>query len=256
MQALKTVNSEFVVFFALTTRNSFVMHTGWVHAHDAIRLDMKDIAEAVESTAKRLTAKAPEGWEADNIKTAFKAFYGQTHKHHDHEEELAFPFLSTRIKLPEGFTTEHESLIKALDDCSSLIEALTATSDAKAWDEITLKFKEAKTLMEAHLRFEEDVGLPLMRYAFNEVEVKNGMEKKIVAQLSPLDLGWFLRHFPDDNARREWMTKIAGIPGPVQSFIMLPAMRKWNDRVFTRYLIELKSGDRIHLPPTTCCVIS
>lgn len=229
---------------------------GWFHAHEALRLDMNDIAEAVGNTSKRLALKPAEGWEADNLKTAFRAFYKQTHKHHDHEEHLAFPFLATRIKLPDGFTTEHESLMKALDDVTALVEALTATSDAKAWDLIGVKFQEAKTLMEAHLRFEEDAGLPLMRMAFDHKEVKNGMEKKIISQLTPLDMGWFLRHFPNDEARRDWMTKIAGIPGPVQGFIMLPALRKWNDRMFTRYLQELKVGERIPPPPSCSCVIS
>ncbi len=89
-----------------------------------------------------------------------------------------------------------------------------------------------------------------MRMAFTEKEYKI-MEKKIVASLTPEDMGWMLRHFPDEKARRTWMGDIVGIPGPIQSLLMLPALKKWNNK-WTRLLEELKKGERIAPQPSGC----
>ncbi len=60
-----------------------------------------------------------------------------------------------------------------------------------------------------------------------------------------------LRVFPSDQARRQWMTDIAGIPGFVQSLVMMPAHKKFKNK-WARLIQEVKEGQRIPAEPTGC----
>ena len=77
-----------------------------------------------------------------------------------------------------------------------------------------------------HLLEEEQESLPLMRSCFTAKEFKP-IEKKLIAGMSPFDMGWLLRAMSDDESRRYWMTEVAGIPRLVQIIIMMPALRKY-----------------------------
>ena len=91
-------------------------------------------------------------------------------------------------------------------------------------------FVPFKSEVEKHLLEEEQVGLPLLRANFSATDFKP-VEKKMRARVTPAVLAWFLRPFPDDAARRDWMTRVAGLSGPAISLVMMPAIKKYQNTV-------------------------
>jgi hypothetical protein len=130
--------------------------------------------------------------------------------------------------------TQHPNLL------AQGLMALVATCDAglsavranglSAVAPLAAHFVPFKSEVEAHLLEEEQAGLPLMRAAFSAQDFKP-VEKKMLAHLTPADLAWFLRPFPDDAARRDWMARVLGIPGPVIWLVMMPASKKYQSNV-------------------------
>lgn len=90
-------------------------------------------------------------------------------------------------------------------------------------------FRPFRVHMAAHLQEEEDVGLPLMRHLFTAKELKP-VEAQIIKDATPDDLAWVVRPLGSVQAKRDWMTQVAGVPGPVQTLVMMPAVRKRDAR--------------------------
>ena len=103
-----------------------------------------------------------------------------------------------------------------------------------------------KECMFAHLLDEEQVGLPLMRHHFTYKDFKH-IEKKILEHATTAELAWVLRPMGGDAAKREWMTAVAHIPGPVQSLIIMPATRRYNRDVVVP--IEALCSGATEAPP-------
>eukprot|EP00197_Chlamydomonas_leiostraca_P006044 CAMPEP_0202882206 /NCGR_PEP_ID=MMETSP1391-20130828/37678_1 /ASSEMBLY_ACC=CAM_ASM_000867 /TAXON_ID=1034604 /ORGANISM="Chlamydomonas leiostraca, Strain SAG 11-49" /LENGTH=222 /DNA_ID=CAMNT_0049565027 /DNA_START=40 /DNA_END=705 /DNA_ORIENTATION=- len=182
---------------------------GFVHAHDAIRLDMKMISEALKAVVAQLKGgQALQGWQVDNLKAVWANFVHNTHHHHENEEAIFFPWINERVALPPKMEDDHVTLIQAMDECGAIVDRLAAgqpaEADARAVGELSDKFDAMRASVEAHLKEEEEVALPLVRkhYTYKEFQP---VEKKIVAGMTPLDMGWFLLPFPGDAERRKWM---------------------------------------------------
>jgi hypothetical protein len=79
---------------------------GWVLAHNAIRLDMRDFANAIATCVSQGGNLTP--WQVDVIQNTWKAFEHQVHHHHDNEERLFFPFMATRVTLPPKMSADHK----------------------------------------------------------------------------------------------------------------------------------------------------
>jgi hypothetical protein len=86
---------------------------------------------------------------------------------------------------------------------------------------------ELRRHMTEHLAEEEAIGLPLLRHHFSDAEVKP-IIAKIVETLKPADMAWFIRQFETVEEKRAVMRDEAGVPGPVISMVMLPAVVKYH----------------------------
>jgi hypothetical protein len=102
-----------------------------------------------------------------------------------------------------------------------------------------------------HLAEEEQVGLPLLRAAFTSKEYAVPVDK-IVATLTPADMAWVVRPLASDAAKLTWMKQVAGVPGPVCSLIMMPAVRRYA-RDKTAPVAALVAGSTYEPPPRTGC---
>jgi hypothetical protein len=72
---------------------------GWMHAHNSLREEMRNLVTALEATNAR------EGnlkdWEAKCIKKAWAAHEIHVHSHHTNEDDIMVPYLETRFKYPD-----------------------------------------------------------------------------------------------------------------------------------------------------------
>ena len=147
--------------------------------------------------------------------------------------------------------------MQLLDKCDRGFAALKKTQGGETLATLVTDYAAMKECMFAHLLEEEQVALPLMRHYFVSKEFKP-IEEKILEHATTLEMAWVLRPMGSDAAKRDWMTKIAHVPGPVQSLIILPATRRYNRDVVVP-LTALCSG-ATEAPPQpdagcACCVM-
>ncbi len=90
---------------------------GWVKAHNAVRLDMKDIGEALDAVLARLQkGEAVQPWVVANLQAYWPKFEELVHHHHDNEERIVVPGLkAVGCEMPPKMSTDHESLLKVSD---------------------------------------------------------------------------------------------------------------------------------------------
>lgn len=81
-----------------------VFVTGWYTAHAALRLDMSDFSRLLLALDDQVTSGKlntfPLEWQAKAILTWWKEFEFIFHLHHKKEDELLFPAIEERVKLP------------------------------------------------------------------------------------------------------------------------------------------------------------
>ena len=149
---------------------------GWMKAHNAIRAELdllQDCFEAVLSRGGRL-----EKWEIECLQQVFDAHNLFLHEHHTSEDKILAPALAERFKYPEKLTDDHDAIVDALAVLKSKIGCLEAgVSRKESMEDILTEFKAYKSNLKAHLKEEEDIGLPLLRAYFTPAEYMKIVQK-------------------------------------------------------------------------------
>ncbi|GIL74128.1 hypothetical protein Vretimale_4917 [Volvox reticuliferus] len=220
---------------------------GWKLGHDAIRYDMDAIMDALEtckSTVVTRNKPLPE-WQVQLLKSLMRSFYYHVHRQLRHKRRVLFPWLATRVNLPAKMMDYDEPTLLALTDrVRDLCENLNPGGSASvkmAVRELHAAFLVLRTLLRQQMEREEVLGLPLMRKFFTAREAAV-VEKKRISQMKFAELAWLLRPLADAE-RRATFTRL-GIPGLVQTLVLLPALRR-ADREVLRAHRELASGERL-----------
>lgn len=182
------------------------------------------------------------------------------HEHHHNEEKIAFPYVATKAPLPEKVSSDHATLVTQLAECAALVRLLVdgkSPNVSQTLAELIPKFETFRAETEAHLVEEEQTAMPLMRHHFTPAEWKKNVENIILKNAKPSDLGWLLRQKKDAKEQRAWMATIAHIPGPVISFVMVPAIAKF-EREVTAPMCALIGGATTYTPepaPGCACTL-
>ncbi|KXZ53171.1 hypothetical protein GPECTOR_7g1063 [Gonium pectorale] len=221
---------------------------GWKVSHNAIRFDMENMLAAIVKTKAQVDGGKPLAeWQVEAFKVVMGDLHHTVHKHHDHEEEIFFPWMESRFKVPEKMGTDHKTIMSLLDKCRELTGSLKSSNNAEAQSvlsDLHTVFTQLRHLMRQHLEEEEIVGLPLLRKHFNAKELAK-VEKKIIASMKPSDVAWVLRPL-SPAGKKETMTRL-NIPGLVQRLVFLPAIAKDDCTIIHAYK-ELAAGERLPLP--------
>ncbi|KAG2489354.1 hypothetical protein HYH03_012184 [Edaphochlamys debaryana] len=218
---------------------------GWKLSHDAIRRDMDALLSGLERTRALVeSGRALEAWQVAHMQLLVKDMYHNVHAHHDHEEEIFFPWMESRVVVPPKMSSDHKTLMALLDRTRDLAAAMrpgSAQGCKSLVSDLLSTFSTLRAHMRQHLEEEEIVGLPLMRKHFTAAELEV-CEKKIVADLKPSDMAFFLRPM-DMPTKRATMTRF-GIPRLVQTLVLLPAVRRDARTVMHAYA-ELAAGEQL-----------
>ena len=86
---------------------------GWVHAHNAIRAELKMFQECCEAIQKQPSAALAE-WQVKALQTIFQEHQHFVHGHHRNEDDILSPALAKRINYPAKLTDDHDGIIKAI----------------------------------------------------------------------------------------------------------------------------------------------
>jgi hemerythrin-like domain-containing protein len=147
---------------------------GWMHAHDSIRGEMKDIQQMLIAIKER---KVPlKDWEVKALTCVFSAHFIHIHAHHSNEEIFVMPELQKRIKIPDKLEDDHVELMKKINELESIMNSIKV-NDFLDDSMLVQKFSEYHSTMLLHLKEEEFVCLPLMRAYFTHKEMTQVIQK-------------------------------------------------------------------------------
>lgn len=220
-------------------------HDGWVHAHNAIRGELRMIQEIFESLQKQAIPEDPlstklKDWQVKALQSIFQAHSQFIHHHHRNEDEIMTPELIKRIVYPEKLTSDHDGLVEAMASLQKAFDNLkvgdsingTMGALLSQWVSYSEDLKE-------HLLEEEEIGLPLVRAYFTPKEIK-AIVQKIVKKETKMELGCFVYHMGEARMRIEFM-KENGIPFFVWYIVFSGALKSYQKNII-ELVTALKLG--------------
>ncbi len=208
--------------------------SGWVLSHNAIRGEINAMRETLAGLKRQL-----RGWEIKCLKLWWEGHRIHVHEHHNNEDNIFNPFLRTRINYPEKLETDHQGIIKIMEQINTVIFTLTPGDQTC---EIKILWDQYRTLMFPHLEEEEQVGLPLAMAYFTQKEVSE-KTAQFIKNGDKRSLGSFI-HWLGDKARCQQFQKSEGIPWfvwylPKDGF---KALRSHYRKTMVSHLDSLKAG--------------
>lgn len=208
---------------------------GWMHAHNALRDQLRSFIEVLEVVKLRGTL---DQWEIDCIRTVWHGHYLNIHDHHENEDRIYTPFLKTRFHYPEKCETDHDALVVSMDKLSVLVKALKVGDKA---DNLLSSYVELEKLMLPHLKQEEDECLPLCRAYFTQEECLPKIQE-IIKNENDAGMGGFIHTMGEAEFRQGFM-KQEGIP-----FFVWYIQFWWQYRAFKKQILQpmaaLKAGKK------------
>ena len=158
---------------------------GWFRIHNTIK------AEMAKFSAGLAACKSPiEAWQVYALQAYWKGHSALVHVHHMHEDDLFTPMLKERVNYPEKLEADHDALLKLMADVDAAVGALAAAGDATA---VVAAFEPYRKTMEAHLKEEEEICVPLMR-AYFEPKYVADKTQKVMKKMDKTLLGSFVHH--------------------------------------------------------------
>eukprot|EP00815_Leptocylindrus_aporus_P006649 CAMPEP_0116060602 /NCGR_PEP_ID=MMETSP0322-20121206/6518_1 /TAXON_ID=163516 /ORGANISM="Leptocylindrus danicus var. apora, Strain B651" /LENGTH=218 /DNA_ID=CAMNT_0003545263 /DNA_START=77 /DNA_END=733 /DNA_ORIENTATION=+ len=174
---------------------------GWMGAHNALRKEMTDIVNALNAVKSRGDMKS---FEVTAMQALWKSHHDHVEAHHRNEDELFVPFLKERFAYPEKAVADHSELVKMFGEISGLVDSLKEGDKVDSLCEKMIQYEEE---MDAHLKMEEDMCLPLMRAYFTQAEI-TPMVQKIVGAGVPQEMGSFIHCMGEEKFRNEFMVNL------------------------------------------------
>ena len=179
------------------------------------------------------------------------------HHHHDSEEEIAFPFMLTKVKkLPPRLASDHKQILELTDSIKTDLDKLAACCGEKKQrtllEEVLEKATKLQAINNVHFKEEEDEALPLLRHYFTGKEFGPCL-RQILAKQTPLNLGFLLDGFEGGKQDQvAWCQDIANIPSPVISMIIMPGLWKYQ-RMYADPLQDVIDGEKRPKSGGLCC---
>jgi len=183
-----------------STWNSPIKEDGWVHAHNSLRGEIKDIFHCLQSVSNKFPDDIPS-WTTESIKTMWSLHKEHIISHHDNEDKILTPFMKKRIKLPEKLESDHSIIITLID---AVTTAANNVNELGSFHRITSAFDSYAAALLPHLLEEERISLPLLRAYFSPHEVKPQI-MKIMKNNTGIDTGSFVHYMTEEKIRNGFM---------------------------------------------------
>jgi hemerythrin-like domain-containing protein len=226
----------------------------WVHAHNALRGEMTDIKDtliAIEGRNQPLVE-----WELVALRKLIKSHFMHKHSHHSKEDHLFIPELQKRIKLPSKLVDDHLGLVKEFEKLESILSSLKV-GDHLQPSELLQHWSIYQEMMLPHLQEEEDIGLPLMRAYFTQMDI-TPLIQKLMAHGPKCEMGSFIHYMGGPEPFRAEFMKQEGMPGYAW-YVDFHAKYKYFMTEFIQNADALKNGIQpskpwYHLPLFTSLI--
>lgn len=179
--------------------------------HAAVRRDLRRLEHALT------TVRNGDRRRAGDLRRAWEHLDSQLHHHHDQEEALVFPAvvgLGIDPALVEEMESEHDEMVRALEDIDHAVRAYSASAtvaDAAAAAEAV---RRGSVSVQRHLAHEEAELEPALRPHVGSAEWK-AVEKQLRKQ-PPTKAGWFFAWLEDGASDDVRAYLGSTVPGPVR----------------------------------------
>jgi len=154
---------------------------GILFPHEGVRFLLEELCEAVGVMDPK------PSWKWGNLATWYQEyFYVVVHHHHDSEEKIYFPWLRTRVAIPEKLSTDHPELMRTMDELGSMFKS-GALKPVGERAEFLAQLRERVTAfaedMQEHLAEEEEAVPKLLRKGGFSQEEERVAVGKIIESL-------------------------------------------------------------------------
>jgi hypothetical protein len=95
-------------------------------------------------------------------------------------------------------------------------------------DVIRIEFDKCQKTFINYMVYIEQVMLDI-----NNTKVE--LEVQLINTLKPIDFGWLLRSLKTKKEKRKWLSRTANIPRIIQTFVVFPALKKYNKQYLSRF---------------------
>ena len=137
--------------------------------HEAIRSDLITLKQHVDSF--HLHSEETLKFKLVNFAIWYREYhYVNVHHHHDAEENLYFPWMSRRCKLPPRLAGDHKTLMGLMDEIDAFFDGDIESLSSKSVKLLQGKVNAYANAMEEHLMEEEKLLPPLLRSHFTVFE--------------------------------------------------------------------------------------
>jgi hemerythrin-like domain-containing protein len=151
--------------------------------HEALRHQLIALQKNVEAltTNESNIHNSKESWRFTFLaEYVCDYLYENVHEHHDNEEKIYFPWISTKAKIPEKYSKSHEDLVSLLDKLKETCEVILTKKGINCDDEVKLLQETTPKFcsdMVEHLKEEEEIIPQLLRDNFTKEEESNIVDK-------------------------------------------------------------------------------
>jgi len=227
--------------------------------HEGVRYELYAMRDAV--AAMKVDTPDSEGWRLANFATWYvDVFYNAIHAHHDAEEEIYFPWINTRAKLPEKLATDHVGLMKLMDEIQGACKKMIEKKGKGCSEEVKIVQEKTGSLVETmveHLKEEETMVPPALREHFKEEE-----EKELIQKILQKEGLAMCRSFlpsimvaMNDWAKPEFKKEfLSTMPGPI-----LHLYTKYYEPDYFTYVVPMRDAPKLEKQPALtkvgCCGI-
>ena len=147
-----------------------------------------------------------------------------------------------------------QTLLELLGRASTLVNSLKGDGgDAATLVQLRDVFAEMDREMREHLREEEEIGLPMMRHAFSEVELKPVIDQILKAS-KPRNVAWALRPVQGIDQKRHFLVE-HGVPRLVVKFIMVPTFKAYDADIVQPVRALIDGQTQAPPPPPSRCTV-
>lgn len=176
---------------------------GWYRIHNGIRAELVKLKVCLEKVAS-----APlQEWQVACLQAYWAGHTKSVGIHHEHEDKLFMPMLEERVTLPSKLEADHAVLMQMLNEVGTQMNDLKAGGYVTA---VRTAHADYKAVMEAHLKEEEAICVPLMR-AYLEPGNVGKKVAVIMKALDPMVMGMFVHHQGSKAGFKKFMAQ-QGIP--------------------------------------------
>ena len=158
---------------------------GWYRIHNTIKAEMAKFSAGIEACKSPL-----EAWQGDALQAYWKGNCALVNAHHQHEDDMFTPMLKEKVNYPEKLEADHDALLKLAADVDAAVGALAAGGDTAA---VVAAYESYRKTMEAHLKEEEEICVPLMRAYFEPKYVAEKVQV-IMQAMDKTVMGSFVHH--------------------------------------------------------------